>query len=179
MIPLMAALLITSIASGQLVSKTGRYKAMPMVGMVLVAVSLFLLSTMTPDLAVWVICGYLAIMGLGLGMSMQILILIVQNTFPVAEVGTATASNNYFRQIGASLGSAIVGSLFVAKLTQLLTERMPPGAVSAGGGENSLTPAVVRDLPPGIKDVIVGAYNDALTPIFPSSCTWFRWPSSV
>jgi hypothetical protein len=105
-------------------------------------------------------------MGLGLGMSMQILILIVQNTFPVAEVGTATASNNYFRQIGASLGSAIVGSLFVAKLTQLLTERMPPGAVSAGGGENSLTPAVVRDLPPGIKDVIVGAYNDALTPIF-------------
>ena len=59
-------------------------------------------------------------MGLGLGMSMQILILIVQNSFPVTEVGTATASNNYFRQIGASLGSAIVGSLFVAKLTQLL-----------------------------------------------------------
>ena len=98
-----------------------------MTGMVLVAVSLYLLSTMTPDLAVWIICGYLAIMGLGLGMSMQILILIVQNTFPMTEVGTATASNNYFRQIGASLGSAIVGSLFVAKLTQLLGERMPAG----------------------------------------------------
>ena len=166
MIPLMAALLITSIASGQLVSRTGRYKALPMIGMVLVAASLFLLSTMTPDLAVWVICSYLALMGLGLGMSMQILILIVQNTFPVTEVGTATASNNYFRQIGASLGSAIVGSLFVAKLTQLLSERMPAGAASASGGENSLTPAVVRDLPAGIKDVIVSSYNDALTPIF-------------
>jgi EmrB/QacA subfamily drug resistance transporter len=166
MIPLMAALLITSVASGQLVSKTGRYKALPMIGMVLVAVSLFLLSTMTPDLAVWVICSYLAIMGLGLGMSMQILILIVQNTFPITEVGTATASNNYFRQIGASLGSAIVGSLFVAKLTQLLSERMPAGAASAAGGENSLTPAVVRDLPSGIRDVIVSSYNDALTPIF-------------
>ena len=166
MIPLMAALLITSVASGQLVSRTGRYKALPMIGMVLVAASLFLLSTMTPDLAVWVICSYLALMGLGLGMSMQILILIVQNTFPVTEVGTATASNNYFRQIGASLGSAIVGSLFVAKLTQLLSERMPAGAASASGGENSLTPVVVRDLPAGIKDVIVSSYNDALTPIF-------------
>ena len=91
MIPLMAALLITSVASGQLVSRTGRYKALPMIGMVLVAASLYLLSTMTPDMAVWVICSYLAIMGLGLGMSMQILVLIVQNTFPITEVGTATA----------------------------------------------------------------------------------------
>src|SRR6476659_2107716 len=166
MIPLMAALLITSVASGQLVSRTGRYKALPMIGMVLVAASLFLLSTMTPDMAVWVICSYLALMGLGLGMSMQILILIVQNTFPNSEVGTATASNNYFRQIGASLGSAIVGSLFVAKLTQLLTENMPAGGNTADGGSNSLTPAVVRDLPAPLRDVIVNAYNDALTPIF-------------
>jgi len=165
-IPLMAALLITSIVSGQLVSKTGRYKWFPITGMVLVGISLFLLSTMTPTLAVWIICGYLAIMGLGLGMSMQILILIVQNTFPVTEVGTATASNNYFRQIGASLGSAIVGSLFVAKLTQLLGERLPSGGTSAEGGNNSLTPAVVRDLPQALHDVIVGAYNDALTPVF-------------
>ncbi len=165
-IPLMAALLITSIVSGQLVSKTGRYKWFPITGMVLVGISLFLLSTMTPTLAVWIICGYLAIMGLGLGMSMQILILIVQNTFPVTEVGTATASNNYFRQIGASLGSAIVGSLFVGKLTHLLGERLPAGGTSAEGGNNSLTPAVVRDLPQALHDVIVGAYNDALTPVF-------------
>lgn len=166
MAPLMAALLIASIVSGQVVSRTGRYKWLPMTGMVFVAISLFLLSTMTPALSTWILCSYLAIMGLGLGMSMQILILIVQNSFPMSEVGTATASNNYFRQIGASLGSAIVGSLFVAKLTQLLTERMPAGAVAAGGGENSLTPAVVRDLPAAIHDVIVGAYNDALTPVF-------------
>jgi EmrB/QacA subfamily drug resistance transporter len=166
MIPLMAALLVASIVSGQIVSRTGRYKWLPMTGMVLVAGSLALLSTMTPTLAVWIICGYLAIMGLGLGMSMQILILIVQNTFPNSEVGTATASNNYFRQIGASLGSAIVGSLFVAKLTQLLTENMPAGGNTADGGSNSLTPAVVRDLPAPLRDVIVNAYNDALTPIF-------------
>jgi predicted MFS family arabinose efflux permease len=166
MIPLMAALLISSIVSGQLVSKFGRYKWLPVVGTVVIAVSLFLLSTMTPSLAIWILCSYLAIMGLGLGMSMQILILIVQNSFPNSQVGTATAGNNYFRQIGASIGTAVVGSLFVAKLTYLLAERLPAGADAAAGGSNSFTPAVVRDLPEAIRDVIVGAYNDALAPVF-------------
>lgn len=166
MIPLMAALLISSIVSGQLVSKYGRYKWLPIVGTVLVAVALLLMSTMTPTMPIWILCSYLAIMGLGLGMSMQILILIVQNSFPISQVGTATASNNYFRQIGASLGSAIVGSLFVAKLTSLLAERLPAGGEAASGGSNSFTPAAVKDLPDAIRDVIVGAYNDALTPVF-------------
>ena len=105
-------------------------------------------------------------MGLGLGMSMQILILIVQNSFPNSQVGTATAANNYFRQIGASIGTAVVGSLFVAKLTDLLTERLPAGADAAAGGSNSFTPEVVRNLPDAIRDVIVSAYNDALAPVF-------------
>lgn len=166
MIPLMAALLVSSIVSGQLVSKFGRYKWLPIVGTAIIAVSLFLLSTMTPSLAVWILCSYLAIMGLGLGMSMQILILIVQNTFPGSQVGTATAANNYFRQIGASLGTAVVGSLFVAKLTDLLKEQLPAGAGAAAGGSNSFRPAAVRDLPDAIRHVIVGAYNDALTPVF-------------
>ncbi|HEV7184647.1 MAG TPA: MDR family MFS transporter [Leifsonia sp.] len=166
MIPMMAALLLTSIVCGQLVSKTGRYKWLPIVGTAIVAVALVLLSTMTPTLPVWILCSYLAVMGIGLGMSMQILILIVQNSFPVSQVGTATASNNYFRQIGASLGSAVVGSLFVARLTQLLTERMPAGGSAAGGSSNSFTPAIVKALPGPIRDVIVGSYNDALTPVF-------------
>ncbi|WP_345764326.1 MDR family MFS transporter [Diaminobutyricibacter sp. McL0608] len=165
MIPMMAALLLTSIVSGQMVSRTGRYKWLPIVGTAIVAVALVLLSTMTPSLPVWVLCSFLAVMGIGLGMSMQILILIVQNSFPVSKVGTATASNNYFRQIGASLGSAIVGSLFVSRLTQLLTDRMPAGAGS-GGSSNSFTPSLVKSLPGPIRDVIVGAYNDALTPVF-------------
>ncbi len=165
MIPMMAGLLVTSIVSGQIVSKTGRYKYFPVVGMLLLAAALVLLSTMTPTLPIWVLCSYLALMGIGLGMSMQILILIVQNTFPNSEVGTATASNNYFRQIGASLGAAVVGSIFAANITRLLAERMPTGGAISGGA-NSLTPAIVRDLPAALRDVIVGAYNDALTPVF-------------
>lgn len=168
MIPMMGALLVASIGSGQLVSKTGRYKWMPIAGSVLVGIALVLLSTLKPGQPLWEICAYLAVMGLGLGLSMQILVLIVQNSFPLREVGTATASNNFFRQIGATLGSAVVGSLFASRLADLLTERLPAAATGGGtpGGSNSLTPAVVNGLPAEIKELIVSAYNDALTPLF-------------
>jgi hypothetical protein len=107
------------------------------------------------------------VMGLGLGLSMQIMVLIVQNSFALREVGTATASNNFFRQIGATLGSAVVGSLFASRLTGLLAERLP--AMATGGeaaGSNSLTPALVAGLPAPIRDAVISSYNDALTPIF-------------
>jgi EmrB/QacA subfamily drug resistance transporter len=169
MIPMMAALLVVSIVTGQMVSKTGRYKWLPIAGTAVVAIALLLLSTMTADLPIWVLCSYLAVMGVGLGASMQILVLIVQNSFPVSQVGTATASNNYFRQIGASIGSAIVGSLFVQRLTDLLGERMPAAQAGASGSTsdmNSFTPELVKQLPKPLHDIIVGAYNDALAPIF-------------
>jgi len=166
MIPMMGALLLSSVTAGQLVSRTGRYKWLPLTGSIIVAVGLGLLSTMTPELPIWILCSYLAVMGLGLGMSMQILVLIVQNTFPNSQVGTATASNNYFRQIGASIGTAVVGSLFVARLTELLSTRLPAAAAGATGDTNSLTPAAVRDLPDAVREIIVGSYNDSLTPVF-------------
>ena len=166
MIPMMGALLLSSVTAGQLVSRTGRYKWLPLTGSIIVAIGLGLLSTMTPELPIWILCSYLAVMGLGLGMSMQILVLIVQNTFPNSQVGTATASNNYFRQIGASIGTAVVGSLFVARLTELLSTRLPAAAAGATGDTNSLTPAAVRDLPDAVRAIIVGSYNDSLTPVF-------------
>ncbi len=169
MIPMMAGVLLTSIASGQLVTRTGRYKWLPITGMFIVAGALVLLSTMSPAMPVWVICSYLAIMGIGLGTSMQILVLIVQNQFPNSQVGMATASNNYFRQIGASLGSAVVGSLFATRLASLLTERLPSSGVGGsgdGGGINALTPALVRAMPEPLRSIVVGSYSDALTPIF-------------
>ena len=126
---------------------------------------MWLLSTITVATSLAVICLYMAVLGVGLGSSMQILTLIVQNEFPHRMVGTATAANNYFRQVGASLGSAIVGSLFVARLTTLLTERLP-AAASASDGSKSLTPALIASLPEPIQAIIVGAYNEALVPIF-------------
>lgn len=168
MIPMMGGLLITSILAGQLVTKTGRYKVLPIVGTALVAVSLGLLSTMSATQPIWVICAYLSVMGIGLGMSMQILVLIVQNQFPISMVGTATAANNYFRQIGASLGAGVVGALFTSRLVSLLGERLAPvvGDSGAAGDMNSLTPSSVHELPEAIQEIVVGSFNDALAPVF-------------
>ena len=169
LIPMVAGLLITSIVSGQIVSRTGRYKWAPILSMLVAAGGVLLLSTLAVDTHTWVIMAYLFVLGAGIGIGMQNLILIVQNTFPAREVGTATAANNFFRQIGASLGSAVVGSIFTSRLTDRLTERLPAQAMQGAGGgasANSLTPELVQRLPQQIQDIIVGAYNDALTPIF-------------
>lgn len=166
MIPMMGAMLLSSVGTGFLVSRFGRYKWMPIAGSSLVVVALALFGTMTPETSLPVFGGYLAIMGLGLGASMQILVLIVQNSFHISMVGTATASNNYFRQIGATLGSALVGSLFATRLFDLLAERLPSGGSQAIGGAQSLTPEAVKHLPDALRTIIDQAYSDALTPLF-------------
>ncbi|MCJ0902503.1 MDR family MFS transporter [Rhodococcus sp. ARC_M6] len=166
MIPMMAGVLVTSVVSGQIISKTGRYKMFPIIGTSIVAVALVLLSRLTPSTSLFVFGIYITVLGLGIGLVSQVLILIVQNTFPASEVGTATAANNFFRQIGASLGSALVGSLFASRLTNLVTERFPAGGESVAENKNSLTPEILWKLPAQIRELIVGAYNDALAPIF-------------
>ncbi len=164
MVSMIAGVMLTAITTGVLASRTGRYKWMPITGMVLIALGLGLLSTLTPTTPLPVLLAYLFCLGMGVGFGMQILVLIVQNSFPDAIVGTATAANNFFREIGASMGGAVVGAMFTSRLTTLLAERLP--AEGAGTSTNSLTPAAVNALPDTVREVIVGAYNDALTPVF-------------
>src|SRR5712691_11773567 len=163
LLPMLIALMAASIVAGELVTRTGRYKWLPITGAAIVAASLLLLSTLTPATPIWLICTYIGIMGVGLGASLQILVLVVQNSFPMSMVGVATATNNYFRQVGASVGAAVVGSLFTARLTGLLTDQSPAGI---SGGADSLTPQLVRSLPTPVRDIVVGIYSQALAPLF-------------
>ncbi|WP_423917562.1 MDR family MFS transporter [Frigoribacterium sp. 2-23] len=165
LLPLMAGLMISAIGSGQLASRSGRYKWMPITGAVIMAIALTLLSTLQTTTSIVVLGVFIFVLGFGIGLGMQILVLIVQNAFP-REVGTATAANNFFREIGASIGTAIVGALFTNRLTELLSERLPAGAADAGVSENSLTPSVVAKLPDAISGPIIASYNDSLTPVF-------------
>ena len=120
MTPMMAGVLIASTGSGALVSRYGRYKAYPLVGAVLVVIALYLLSQLTAEAAVWHVCLALGVMGVGLGLIIQILVLAVQNVFPGSMVGTATSGNNFFRQVGATIGSGVVGVIFAGRLTDLI-----------------------------------------------------------
>ena len=160
MLPMMGAMFLTSTLAGRFVTRTGRYKRIPVAGSVLVTVGLVLLSTLDAGTPVWVTCCWFAVLGVGFGTAMQILVLVVQNSFPVEEVGTATAGNNYFRQIGATLGSAVVGSVFAARLADGLS------AVGLGDDADSLTPGTVHGLPDALRQPVLDAYNDALVPIY-------------
>src|SRR5699024_6996024 len=131
---------------GQAVTRTGRTRIYPIVGAVVLTVGVAMLSTTTIDTHVVFICFSLAVMGIGLGASMQVLTLVVQNSFPHRMVGTATAANNYFRQVGGSVGSAVVGSVFATRLTRFVTERVP-GEAGTPEGASSLTPELVKSWP--------------------------------
>jgi MFS family permease len=174
MVPMMGSMLVSSLGTGWLVSKYGRYKWMPIAGAALIAVGLALLGTLTPATPLWLFCTYVGLMGLGLGANMQILVLIVQNSFPNRVVGTATAANNFFRQIGASLGSAVIGSLFTVRLVSIIGERLPPGSAAQVGDVSSLTPQGVLELPPDLHDIVAHGYNDALAPLF-----WWMVPLAL
>ena len=154
------------------------YKIFPIVGLGVVALGCYLLSRLTVDTGLWTLGLYIFIYGFGLGMVMQVLILIVQNSFPIAVVGTATAANNFFRQIGMSVGASVVGTVFIHNMQQNMEERLP-GALAALGPEGakyaesfndgaaqSMTPSAVNQLPQPLHDAISTSYNDGLTPIF-------------
>jgi hypothetical protein len=94
--------------------------------------------------------------------------LIVQDAFPARIVGTATASFNYFKQVGASIGSAVVGSIFASRLTTIMSDKLgAAGTAAQGSGDtSSLTPEFVQQLPDAVRIPIVESYNEALLPIF-------------
>ncbi len=111
LLPLMAGLMIGSIASGQLTSKTGKYKIFPVIGTALLTVSFLLLLTITVNTGYVQLDIYFLMVGLGLGLCMQTLLIAVQNAVPARDVGVATSSATFFRQLGGTLGVGIFLSL--------------------------------------------------------------------
>lgn len=165
LLPMVIGAMVSTVTAGNLISKTGRYKRILLACPALASVGLLLLSTLSVATSIWVIGAFLFIFGAGVGLGFQNLVLVVQSAFPAREVGTATAANNFFREIGASLGAAVVGGFFTSRLTGLLAERLPDGATTSVRVD-SLTPQLVRDLPDALRQPITGAYNDALAPVF-------------
>ena len=144
MVPMMAALLVSAIVSGRIISATGRYKMFPLAGMVVAALALVLLSRMDARTGEVEVMAYMAVLGVGIGLTMQVLVLVVQNALPHSLVGTATAANNFFREIGASLGTAVVGTIFASRLAEQLAARVG-GTIAIDSA--SITPARVGQLP--------------------------------
>ena len=162
-VPMMAGVLITAVGTGFLATKTGRYKWMPIASCAVTAVGFVLLSQLTVGTPLVVTGVFLFVLGFGIGLGQQILVLIVQNEFPHAIVGTATAANNFFRQIGSTLGASLVGALFTSRLTADLAAKLPH---VDNINMNRITPDFVQHLDSGTRAIITSAYSDALVPIF-------------
>ncbi|WP_115944127.1 MDR family MFS transporter [Amycolatopsis thermalba] len=174
LLPMMAGLIGTSIVSGSAITKTGRYRIYPILGTVLTAVAMVLMTTLAADTPIWLICGYLFVFGAGLGLIMQVVVLVVQNAVPAAMIGTATSTNNYFREVGAALGTAVFGTIFTTRLTENLNGVFTAAGASAADASATtatLDPAALNQLPEPVRDGVVTAYADALAPVF-----WYLLP---
>ncbi|MEW5353617.1 MFS transporter [Streptomyces sp. 16-176A] len=166
MLPMMGGIVGASIVSGQLISHTGRYRLYPLLGGALSAVGMWLLSRLETDTPRLHYSLWMAVLGAGIGLVMPVLILAVQNSVRPADLGTATSANNYFRQIGGSVGAAVFGTLFAGRLTDALRDRLPARAGAALPDAESITPQAVRALPAGLRDAYIQAYADAMPRIF-------------
>ncbi len=165
LVPLMGGLLITSIASGQLITRTGRYKPFPIAGTAVMTLGLYLLSTLDPGSGRPLIFLFMFILGLGLGMVMQVLVLAVQNAVEYSDLGVATSGATLFRSIGGSLGTAVLGAIFSNRLSSELRSVLPSGAAGkTGSGE--VSPNAIARLPPTLRADYLHAFTNSLNTVF-------------
>ncbi|MGB7871257.1 MAG: MDR family MFS transporter [Mycobacterium sp.] len=162
-LPMVAGMLSTSMGSGILVGRTGRYKIFPVAGTAVMALAFLLMSRMNPSTSALLQSLYLFILGAGIGLCMQVLILIVQNTSSFEDLGVATSGVTFFRTIGSSFGAAIFGSLF----TNFLHSRIGPALAASGAPPAAAnSPEALHRLPHAMAAPIVDAYAGSLTQVF-------------
>jgi EmrB/QacA subfamily drug resistance transporter len=165
LLPLMVGLLIVSIGSGQIISRTGRYRPFPIIGTGLVTIGLFLLSLMGIGTSSALAALYMLVLGMGLGSVMQTLVLVVQNAVPYSELGVATSGATFFRSIGGSFGTAIFGAIFSNVLVGNLVRHGITGKVS-GLSSSSITPAILDKLPVAVHRGLEAAYSQSIETVF-------------
>jgi EmrB/QacA subfamily drug resistance transporter len=164
LIPVMAGVLIGSIGSGQIITRTGRYKLFPIVGTALATVGMLLLSTLDEGTPVVLAGLFMLIMGLGLGLVMQVLVLAVQNAVDYAQLGVATSGATLFRSIGGAIGTAALGAVFTNKLTTDLSAAGASGSQLSGAG--AFDTQALAQLPPAQHEVFTHAFTDSISTVF-------------
>jgi EmrB/QacA subfamily drug resistance transporter len=161
MTPMMLGVLTTSILSGNLITKFGRYRVFPIAGTATATVGLYLLSRLEADTPISIAARDMLIVGLGIGLVMQVLVLAAQNAVDYRMLGVATSVSTMSRQIGGTIGVAVFGAIFSNRLAAELAVRLPGARIPS-----TASPEVVRHLPPAIHDAYVNAVAAALHPVF-------------
>jgi EmrB/QacA subfamily drug resistance transporter len=178
MLPMTAGIILTIQSSASFIARTGRYKVFTVAGVALILAAMLWMTTLSGGTSLWTVGAMFFLLGAGLGLIMQNVVLAAQNAVPAAQVGTATSTNNYFREVGATLGVAVFGTLFTSRLADSL------GATLAGNAEqavqagitspDTLVPSAVDAAGEPLRTAIVDAYAGALAPVF-----WYLVPILV
>jgi EmrB/QacA subfamily drug resistance transporter len=165
MLPMMGGMLTTSILSGQLISRTGRYKLFPIIGTGVMTAGLFMLSRLTSTSGTALTSTLMLTVGIGLGMVMQVLVIVVQNSVDYRDLGVATSGATLFRLVGGSLGTAVLGAIFASRLTANLT-RLLPSAAGGGNLANGMSTQVLAQLSPPVRAMYAEAFTASLDTVF-------------
>jgi EmrB/QacA subfamily drug resistance transporter len=166
MLPFSAGLMFSAVTVGQVISRTGHYKTYPIVGTAMAGVGMYLLSTISASTSHGIIDVYMVILGAGIGLFMPVLTLVAQNAVQHKNLGVATSSVNFFRQIGGALGVSIAGTLFTTRLQTQIAEHVPPQLAAHAHLQGRADPATINQLPPHLHHIIVSAYGTALPSVF-------------
>ncbi|MFI5738417.1 DHA2 family efflux MFS transporter permease subunit [Streptomyces anulatus] len=168
MLPMVFGLLITSTGSGQIVSRTGRWKVFPILGTATTAVGLLLLHQLDENSSTWLMSAYFFVFGAGLGLVMQVLVLVAQNSVSYQDLGVATSGVTFFRSIGSAFGVAIFGTIFANRLTGQLTDALAGQSLPTGvdAGRLAADPRAIGQLPADLRPGVLGAYSTSITEVF-------------
>ncbi len=168
LLPMVVGIFTTAIGSGQLITRTGRYRIYPIIGASILSVALALFSRLQVETPYWQIAIYAFLFGAGLGFTMQTVVVAVQNSVPIRDMGSATSATTFFRNLGASIGTAIFGAVLGIRLAHHLDEQFaggPPAAGQAAGLEANNIQAI-QALEEPAKRMVLSAYTHALDDVF-------------
>jgi EmrB/QacA subfamily drug resistance transporter len=161
MLPAVLGILSCSIASGILLTRFGRYKIFPVAGSIVMIGGLFLLSTIELDTPYWNIAIFAFLVGAGLGLSMQTITVAVQNSVEFRDMGVATSSVTFARSLGGAIGTAALGAVLGTRLVHYLGDQIP-----AGSNVSTNNIDAIKELPDGVKSIVLTAYTGAIGDIF-------------
>jgi EmrB/QacA subfamily drug resistance transporter len=166
MLPAIIGILGTSTLAGQLITLTGRYKVYPIIGAVVLGLAMFLLSRLAVDTPYWQVAGYEFLFGAGLGLTMQTITTAIQNSVEFRDMGSATSSNMFFRQIGGAIGAAVFGAVLSSRLAHYLAEQFAgvPGAGNVNADTNDIQ--AIQHLPEPMRGKVLHAFSDSLDDVF-------------
>ncbi|MCI3906378.1 MFS transporter [Streptomyces spectabilis] len=170
-LPMVVGLLIASIFSGNVVSRTGTYRIFPIVGALVMAAGLFLMSLMGSATSAWLESLYMFVLGVGIGLCMQVLTIAVQNTVAYADLGTATSGVTFFRTLGSAFGTAVFGTIYANTLAPNLRDGVAEAARTGAAPEAviakaSQSPEGLHELPDAAAAPLVEAYADTIQTVF-------------